>query len=87
MTERLGVMRVLDLLSGILLVLGGLWLGLAGLFGLETVLGSVVGSDLLVRFLYILIGIAAVYDVVMIRAIPRRWHCTMITGSPGEVTT
>lgn len=39
MRDRLCVMRVFDLLSGILLVFGGLWLGLAGQFGMKTVLG------------------------------------------------
>ena len=86
MTARMGMMRWLDLLSGIILVIGGLWLGLAGLFGIETVLGSALGTSLVLRWVYILVGIAAVYDVLMIRAIPRRWHCNLLTGSTGKAT-
>lgn len=55
--------HVLDLIAAILLVVGGLVWGLVGLFDfnlLETVFGLVIA-----RILFVIVGIAAVYRIIV----------------------
>ncbi len=66
-------MKVLDMVLGALLIIGGLNWGLVGLFNFNlvtTIFG--VGSGL-TRTIYILVGFAAVYDIATIKSIWRRW--------------
>lgn len=69
-------MKSLDLIAAIILFIGGVNQGLIGLFGfnlVEQIFGSMSG---LTRIIYILVGISALYEAVMWKAIQRRWECS-----------
>lgn len=62
--------HVLDVLSGVLLIVGGLnWL-FVGLFQYDVV-SHVLYMPMLIRFAYILVGAAAIY---MLRRMPSLYH-------------
>ncbi len=66
-------MKKLDILIGALLVIGGLNWGLVGLFDynfIETMFGEL---SMITRMIYGLVGLAAIYDILMIKAIWKRW--------------
>ena len=66
-------MKKLDLIVGALLIIGGLNWGLVGLFDFNLVAAIFGEMSAVSRIIYILVGLAAVYDVVMIKAIWKRW--------------
>ena len=66
-------MKKLDLIVGALLIIGGLNWGLVGLFDFNLVAVIFGEMSAVSRIIYILVGLAAVYDVVMIKAIWKRW--------------
>ncbi len=66
-------MRPIDVIAAILLVVGGLNWGLAGLFNFDLVAALFGAGSTLARAVYVLVGLAAVYQIVTIRAIQRRW--------------
>ena len=67
-------MKKLDLIVGVLLIIGGLNWGLVGLFDFDVV-GAIFGEmSMLSRFIFTLVGLAALYDVIMIKAIWKRWN-------------
>ena len=64
--EEVNGMKALTLLALILLVIGGLNWGLVGLFQFNLV-AALFGTDsLLSNIVYILVGISAVYDLVVV---------------------
>lgn len=67
-------MKKLDLLVWTLLAIGGLNWGLIGFFNFDLV--AAIGGEMtiLTRLIYGLVGLAALYDIVMIKAIFTRWH-------------
>lgn len=66
-------MKAFDIFLGALLIIGGLNWGLVGIFNFNLV-SSIFGvATLATRLIYILIGLAAIYDVVAIKAIWQRW--------------
>lgn len=68
-------MKIIDILAFALLVIGGLNWGLVGLFGFNLV-GTLFGTlTPLSRIVYVLVGIAAVYEAFMWRSVQRRWEC------------
>ncbi len=67
-------MKKIEVLAAIFLILGGLNLGIIGVadFNLvATVLGQV---EFLIRVFYILVGLAAVYQIFQWRKIQKRRH-------------
>jgi uncharacterized membrane protein YuzA (DUF378 family) len=67
-------MKQLDILSGILLVVGGLNWGLVGLFGFDLVATLLGDMSALSRLVYTLVGVSALYQAVQWRAIRSRWQ-------------
>lgn len=66
-------MKQLDIIVGALLIIGGLNWGLVGVLDfnlVETVFG---GMTALSRLVYTLVGLAAIYDIVTIKSIWKRW--------------
>ena len=84
--REFGFMRWLDILAFALLVLGGLFLGLGGIYGFEVVVSTFGQLGIWARIVYVLIGLSALYEVFESRAIPRRWNCTLVTRT-AEGTT
>lgn len=67
-------MKALDVLAAVLLVVGGLNWGLVGAFQFDLVATIFGGSDaILARIVYILVGLAAVYQIASVKAIQTRW--------------
>lgn len=74
--REFGFMRVVDILMALLLVIGGLNWGVIGLFGVnlvEYLFGSIPAIS---RVIYILVGASALYEVLGLKALRERWHCT-----------
>ena len=66
-------MRTVDVVAAILLVVGGLNWGLVGLINLDLVARIFGDMSVLSRIVYILVGVAALYQAVQWKAIQRRW--------------
>ena len=70
-------MKSIDVLAAVLLVIGGLNWGLVGLFGFDLVATIFGSGSALARLVYIVVGLAAVYQGLGYRGIQRRWsHAT-----------
>jgi uncharacterized membrane protein YuzA (DUF378 family) len=72
-------MRTLDVIATILVLIGALNWGLVGLFQFDLVAAifaepNVVGGTwLLPRLVYVLVGLAAIYEIVAVRGLQHRW--------------
>jgi uncharacterized membrane protein YuzA (DUF378 family) len=67
-------MRKLDVIAAVLLVIGGLNWGVVGLTGSDLV-GALLGSlSPASRAVYLLVGLAALYQAVQWKAIQHRWQ-------------
>ena len=67
-------MKKLDVVAAVLLVIGGLNWGVVGLTGSDivgTVLGNLSPAS---RVVYILVGLAALYQAAQWKAIQHRWQ-------------
>lgn len=60
-------MKIVDLIAAILLLIGGLNWGLVGLFDFNLVAVVFGHVPVLVRLIYILVGVSAVYKIVRCR--------------------
>jgi len=66
--------KSLDVAAYSLLLIGALNWGLVGFFGFDLV-GAVFGPmSVLSRIVYAIVGLAAIYDLVSLPAILRRWE-------------
>lgn len=67
-------MKTLDIITLVLVIVGGLNWGLIGLFDFNLV-GAIFGGDRAAfsRIIYTLVGISAVYQAVAWRGMVRRW--------------
>ena len=65
-------MKYFDITVAILLVIGGLNWGLVGLFDLNLV-SALLGQSALASLVYILVGLSALYQMIGLKAIQRRW--------------
>lgn len=67
-------MKTLDVVAAVLLVVGGLNWGLWGAFEFDLVAALFGGStSVLAKIVYVLVGLAAVYQAASVAAIQRRW--------------
>ena len=67
-------MKKLDVAAAVLLVVGGLNWGIVGLTGSDLV-GALFGPlSPMSRAVYVVVGLAAVYQAVQWKAIQRRWQ-------------
>lgn len=70
-------MKALDLITTILLIVGGLNWGLVGIAHFDlvaTIFGMKFGqTSMLSSAVYLLVGLSAVYQAVAFKAIQRRW--------------
>lgn len=74
-------MKAVDIVIWVLLAIGGLNWGLVGFFRFDLVAAIFGEMSLLSRIVYALVGIAAVYDIVAIKAIWKRWGMTLTSPS------
>lgn len=66
-------MKTLDVIIWTLLAIGGLNWGLVGIFNFDLVAAIFGDMSVLSRIVYTIVGLAAVYDVVFIKVIWKRW--------------
>lgn len=66
-------MKSLDILAAVLLIIGGLNWGLVGLLKFDLVATLLGNGTLLSSIVYVLVGLAAVYQATGFKAIQRRW--------------
>ena len=65
--------KTLNIVTAAIIIIGGLNWGLVGIFGINLV-GSLFGDySALSRIIYILVGLSALYQVVMFRAVSSCW--------------
>lgn len=67
-------MKTMDVVAAILLVVGGLNWGLVGIFGFDLVAGLFGSATGATRAIYLLVGLAAIYQAATLPAIQRRWN-------------
>ena len=69
-------MKNLDVVAAVLLVVGGLNWGLVGAANFDLVATIFGAMSPLSRIVYILVGLAAIYQALQWKAIQRRWFAT-----------
>lgn len=67
-------MKTLDVIFAVLLVIGGLNWGLVGALNFDLVATIFGDMSVLSRIVYILVGVAALYQAIQWKAIQRRWQ-------------
>ncbi len=67
-------MKKIDVVAAVLLVVGGLNWGLVGAARFDLVAALFGDATLLSRTVYLLVGVAALYQAAQWRGIQRRWH-------------
>jgi len=67
-------MKMIDVVAAVLLIVGGLNWGLVGLFGFDLVATLFGSVPLIQNVVYALVGLAAIYQVVSLPAIQKRWN-------------
>ena len=75
-------MKTVDVMIWTLLAIGGLNWGLIGLFNFDLVAAIFGEMSVLSRIVYIIVGLAALYDIVAIKVIWQRWG--MHFGTPSH---
>jgi hypothetical protein len=66
-------MKALDVVTIVLLVVGGLNWGLVGAADLDLVAALFGPMSLLSRIVYVLVGASALYQAVQLKGMQRRW--------------
>jgi len=74
-------MKTLDVVVWVLLAIGGLNWGLVGVFNFDLVATIFGEISILSRIVYALVGLSALYDIVAIKAIWKRWGMSYVTPS------
>ena len=68
-------MKAVDVLAAFILAVGGLCWGMVGLFAFNHVETAFGVMSPLSRLIYLLFGVAALYEIIFYRVIQRRWEC------------
>ncbi len=68
-------MKIFDIIAAVLLVVGGLNWGLWGAFEFDLVAALLGGNTVfLAKAVYLLVGLAAIYQAAALPAIQKRWN-------------
>lgn len=67
-------MKTLDILTLILVIIGGLNWGLVALFELDLVAAILGPGSIPARVVYVLVALSALYQAVAFKAIHQRWR-------------
>ena len=73
-------MKKLDIVAAVLLVVGGLNWGLVGLANFDLVAALFGSGSVRAKAVYTLVGLAAAYQALTLRAIQKRWHVKPATA-------
>ncbi len=66
-------MKSLDVIVAVLLIVGGLNWGLVGLLHFDLVAKLLGDATILSRIVYVVVGLAALYQLIQWKAIQQRW--------------
>lgn len=66
-------MKTVDVVAAVLLVVGGLNWGLVGAVKFDLVAAIFGSGTAFANTVYVLVGLAALYQVITLRGIQRRW--------------
>lgn len=66
-------MKAIDVIAVVLLIVGGLNWGLVGAANFDLVATIFGPMSILSRIVYILVGAAAVYQIVALKGVGKRW--------------
>jgi len=66
-------MKTIDVLAAVLVVVGALNWGLVGAFGFDLVATLLGDGTVMARIVYVLVGLAGLFQGLGWRAIQRRW--------------
>lgn len=66
-------MKLIDIIAAILLVIGGINWGLVGAFEFDLVAKLLGVMTMPAKVVYILVGLAAVYQALFLKCIQSRW--------------
>lgn len=66
-------MKIIDVIAGILVIIGALNWGLFGAFNMDVVAILFGKMPMLAKTIYILIGLAGLYEIFFIKCIHSRW--------------
>jgi hypothetical protein len=77
-------MKTIDIVTAILLIVGGLNWGLVGLFDFNLVSALFGTMSWVSRLVYILVGLSALYQAFAYWSVHRRWSGTTTTARPAE---
>jgi len=74
-------MKTMDILAAVLLVVGGLNWGLWGAFEFDLV-ATIFGGNtaMLSKIIYVVVGLAALYQAIGLKAIQKRWVVSPATA-------
>ncbi|MDD5459037.1 MAG: DUF378 domain-containing protein [Phycisphaerae bacterium] len=75
-------MKAFDVVVWVLIIIGALNWGLVGLFDFNLVSFIFGQMTVLARIIYTIVGLAALYDVLAVKAIFKRWHVSFHEPSP-----
>lgn len=67
-------LKTVDAIAYSLLLIGALNWGIIGLFDFNLVAAICGDITILTRFIYALVGLAAIYDLILLPSIFRRWE-------------
>ncbi len=68
-------LKGIDILAAFVLAVGGLCWGAVGLFAFNPVEAAFGAMSPIGRLIYLLFGVAALYEIIFYRVIQRRWEC------------
>ena len=71
--ETQATLKTIDIISTVLLIIGGLNWGLIGFFDFNLVAAIFGEMSIVSRIIYVLVGLSALYEIVMFNAMRRRW--------------
>ncbi|HSO60406.1 MAG TPA: DUF378 domain-containing protein [Desulfobacterales bacterium] len=74
-------MKGIDILAAAVLAFGSLYWGAVGLFEVNLVEAVFGPMSPISRLIYVLFGLAAVYEIFFYRLIQRRWECKPWPGT------
>ena len=81
---KTSVWKSVDVVAYSLLLIGAINWGLVGLFGFDLVAALLGSMTVMSRIVYSLVGLAALYDLVSMPTILRRWE-VHLHGEPEHV--
>jgi len=73
-------MKTVDVIVAVLLVIGGLNWGLVGTAHFDLVATIFGAGSVLARAVYVLVGVAAVYQAISLKGIQKRWNVSTATA-------